>query len=111
MLSKYAGWDVPAGLVESIKQRDALVAGEPARTYTFADFLAYQLVVSHLPALCRAITNACKIKRGPITKEDFKVVARGYLGPSISRVEHEAAFEVRELQQLDLTIWMRVRHS
>lgn len=94
LLQKYAGWDVPPALIAAIRERDVSIAGEAVRTFTFADFLAYQLVVSHLPALSRAITNACKTKRGPITKEDFKVVARAYLGPNISRVEHEAVFEV-----------------
>ena len=94
MLERYSAFEVPQRMLDAITKRDVTIAGQPVRTYSFADFLAYQFLVAHLPALCRAVKAACKAKKGPIDKEDFKVAARTYLGPRLSRVEAEAMFEV-----------------
>lgn len=68
--------------------------------FTYADFLAFQDVFVQLPGICNLIRNACDIKKGPVSPDDFKVANRVIgLGGKLSRRQVDIIFQLFDLDR------------
>eukprot|EP00587_Corethron_hystrix_P001030 CAMPEP_0113316702 /NCGR_PEP_ID=MMETSP0010_2-20120614/11881_1 /TAXON_ID=216773 ORGANISM="Corethron hystrix, Strain 308" /NCGR_SAMPLE_ID=MMETSP0010_2 /ASSEMBLY_ACC=CAM_ASM_000155 /LENGTH=950 /DNA_ID=CAMNT_0000173489 /DNA_START=54 /DNA_END=2903 /DNA_ORIENTATION=- /assembly_acc=CAM_ASM_000155 len=114
------GWRLPEGIVDRLeelcvdtenseddslqikkKQKKFLFSKAPKSIHVeevgvgFIDFLAYQEVLSQLPAICHLVEEACRIKKGPVSPDDFKVANRVIgLGGKMSRRQVDIIFKI-----------------
>jgi len=75
------------------------------RFFNFADFMAFESMLSLLPAYSTAIKLAVEWKGTPVSKDDLKVVAKDVLGVKMSKLESNILFNLfdeKRLNQLDL---------
>lgn len=86
-----------ASILANIEHR-ARKLGEHQFNYT--DFLAFQDVLSNLHSICNLIQEACDIKQGSISPDDFKVANYVIgLGSRMSRRQVEIVFQVFDLNR------------
>jgi len=68
------------------------------RHFTYVDFIAFQDVIVQLGAICNLIEQSCKIKKGPISPDDFKVANRVLgIGGRLSRQQVNIVFDLFDL--------------
>jgi solute carrier family 25 aspartate/glutamate transporter 12/13 len=63
---------------------------------SYAQFCAFNGLLNHLPVVCNTIDIACKMKGGPINKDDFKMGARQHIshGTAVSPVMTDVLFSI-----------------
>ena len=70
------------------------------RHFGYTDFLAFQEVLGQLPGICNLIRDACEIKKGPISPDDFKVANRAIgLGGKMSRRQVDIVFQLFDMDR------------
>jgi len=68
--------------------------------FGYTDFLAFQEVLGQLSGICNLIRDACEIKNGPISPDDFKVANRAIgLGGKMSRRQVDVVFELFDIDR------------
>lgn len=68
------------------------------RQFGYSDFIAFQEVLSQLPGICNLIHDACEIKKGPVSQDDFKVANRVIgSGGRMSRQQVNAVFSLFDI--------------
>lgn len=70
------------------------------RAFVYADFLAFQEVITNLPGICNLIDRAQEIKKEPVSPDDFKVAHRVLgLGGRLSRRQVDIVFALFDLDK------------
>ena len=70
------------------------------RKFSYGDFLAFQEVLERLPGIVNVIDHACKITKGQISQDDFKVANRVIgLGGRLSRRQVDIIFQMFDLDR------------
>jgi len=70
------------------------------KLFGYTDFLAFQEVLGQLSGICNLIHDACGIKNGPVSPDDFKVANRAIgLGGKMSRRQVDIVFELFDLDR------------
>jgi len=64
--------------------------------FNYSFFLAAQEVLSQMPSTCNLVNTCTKVKRGPLSKDDFKVASRIMRGAKMSRSQVDFIFQVSE---------------
>eukprot|EP00953_Heterococcus_sp_UTEX-ZZ885_P028786 15344-Heterococcus_DN1.PRE.1 len=93
LLTNFRGWRINEGVADRIRGEN------PNRRFSFAEFVAYQNVMVHMPSLVTSINIACDVKKEAISKDDMKVMARTLLGNKLSRMEADAVFDVFDINK------------
>jgi solute carrier family 25 (mitochondrial aspartate/glutamate transporter), member 12/13 len=94
LLTNFRGWRINEGVADRIRGEN------PNRRFSFAEFVAYQNVMVHMPSLVTSINIACDVKKEAISKDDMKVMARTLLGNKLSRMEADAVFDVFDINKV-----------
>lgn len=79
----------------------ASTKGGRERRFSYPEFLAYQMLLMHLPSMVTSVSIACDVKKGPISKDDLKM-ARSLLGSKMSRMEADAVFDLFDIDRVSL---------
>ena len=80
---------VPLAVMQRLPSGSAL-------QYSYADFVAFQHVLLHLPGICHLLEQAEKIKEGPVSPDDLKVVSQ-VTGFSLSRRQIDIVIQLFDL--------------
>lgn len=105
ILHEYGCYDtIPKGILSRIRASQPLhdptplADRMPRKSFAYADFMAYQYLLQHLPAVVRAIKVALRAKgseyNAVCSKDDFKMSAKLGLNPLMSRVDTDAVFQL-----------------
>ena len=93
---------------EAVKRTSSIILAnleERARrlgeqNFGYTDFLAFQELFVNLPGICNLIIEACKIKKGPVSADDFKMANRVIgLGGKMPRRQVEIVFQMFDLDR------------
>ena len=91
--TRRANISVVADMEESVK-------GFGDLAFQYADFLAFQEVITNLPGICSLIERAEEIKKGPLSPDDFKVANRVLgMGGRLSRRQVDIVFTLFDLDK------------
>ena len=105
ILHEYGCYDtIPKGVLSRIRASQPLhdptplADRMPRKSFAYSDFIAYQYLLQHLPAVVRAIKVALRAKGSEYTavcsKDDFKMSAKLSLNPLMSRIDTDAVFQL-----------------
>jgi hypothetical protein len=72
------------------------------RRFSYPEFVAHQMLLTHLPSMLTTVNLACEAKRGAISKDDLKM-ARSLLGSKMSRMEADTVFDIFDLDRVSGT--------
>ena len=68
--------------------------GAVGRQVSYAEYNAYRRVIDELPGIRSVIQRACAERKGPISRDDFKLAARVVLSKSITPLETRVVFDL-----------------
>jgi solute carrier family 25 aspartate/glutamate transporter 12/13 len=88
----FGAWRLPPGVLTRLMDVKCLV---PNRTIiTYPEFIAFNNFLNHLPAVEKLVNRECKMKDGPITKEEFKWAVMNSVGNNVSPLEVDVIFNI-----------------
>jgi solute carrier family 25 aspartate/glutamate transporter 12/13 len=86
-----------ASVIAGMEEREKHL-GE--RYFAYGDFVAFQEVLANLPGICNLIDRCQEIKKGPVSRDDFKVANRVMgLGGRLSRRQVDIIFQLFDLDR------------
>jgi solute carrier family 25 aspartate/glutamate transporter 12/13 len=86
-----------ASVIAGMEEREKNL-GE--RYFGYGDFIAFQEVLANLPGICNLIDQCQEIKKGPVSRDDFKVANRVMgLGGRLSRRQVDVIFQLFDLDR------------
>jgi solute carrier family 25 aspartate/glutamate transporter 12/13 len=86
-----------ASVIAGMEEREKNL-GE--RYFGYGDFVAFQEVLANLPGICNLIDQCQEIKKGPVSRDDFKVANRVMgLGGRLSRRQVDIIFQLFDLDR------------
>jgi solute carrier family 25 aspartate/glutamate transporter 12/13 len=86
-----------ASVIAGMEEREKHL-GE--RYFAYGDFVAFQEVLANLPGICNLIDRCQEIKKGPVSRDDFKVANRVMgLGGRLSRRQVNIIFQLFDLDR------------
>ena len=104
VLQEFGVGTVPHGVWSRLRASRPLEDPSPLadrverKSFAYADFVAYQYLLQHLPSVVFAIKRALRAKgseqKAVCSKDDFKMSAKLTFNPLMSRIDADAVFQI-----------------